>query len=176
VPNDCARVVNAAELAGRVALCDRGVVPLVSKVLRAQSAGAAAVVIVDDGGCTEDLDDCGRAGGVRAGGFAPKDDVAKWRDVTVPAILVSRDTGARLRRVMHPGLVRRDIPTLGAQYLNDDDAARGSSSSSSSSPSRQQHNGSTRRRRAALAFPPEYRPPPSMRRSPSSSSPAHAEL
>ena len=40
-------LTNAQDLAGSVALIDRGVVPVVEKARRAQQAGAVAVVIVN---------------------------------------------------------------------------------------------------------------------------------
>lgn len=42
-------MLNADDVRGRVLLVDRGVVPLVNKVLIAQAAGAVGVVIADDG-------------------------------------------------------------------------------------------------------------------------------
>ncbi|KAJ8609133.1 hypothetical protein CTAYLR_006082 [Chrysophaeum taylorii] len=116
VPNDASRApMNSDEIKGKLVVVDRGVVPLVQKVLAMQAGDALGVVIVDDGQCTIDLD-CGRAGSPRMGGFAPKDDPQAWRQVTIPAILISAESGARLRRLMP--LDRRDLPRIGFQFLN----------------------------------------------------------
>ena len=117
VPNDARRkLMNANELRDKIVVCDRGGdVPLVKKIVEAQEAGALAVVIVDDGHCSTSLD-CGRAGSLRVGGFSPKDDPETWRKVTIPAILVSQDSGHRIRRLMQ--LEHKYLPTLGNQYLN----------------------------------------------------------
>jgi hypothetical protein len=42
-------ILNADQARGRVLFVDRGVVPLINKVLTAQAAGAIGVVIADDG-------------------------------------------------------------------------------------------------------------------------------
>lgn len=116
VPNDARKpLANADETRDTIVLCDRGTVPLVQKVLAIQAVGARAAVLVDDGQCAPDLE-CRRVGAPSLGGFAPKDDPEAWRKVTIPAILVSADTGARLRRLMH--LDRKHLPTLGFQFLN----------------------------------------------------------
>lgn len=115
VPNDAKTVMNEVEARGRVVMCDRGnEIPLVRKVLAVQAAGALGVVIVDDGQCSHELD-CGRAGSVRMGGFAPKDDPQAWRQVVIPAVLVSGDSGSRLRNLMP--LDRRNLPDMGFQFL-----------------------------------------------------------
>ena len=46
-------------------LVDRGVIPILSKVFIAQEAGAKAVIVVDNGPCSEDLFDCGVLGGLK---------------------------------------------------------------------------------------------------------------
>ncbi|KAJ1459531.1 hypothetical protein M885DRAFT_510646 [Pelagophyceae sp. CCMP2097] len=115
VPNDASKILNAAELRGKIALCDRGGnVPLVQKILAVQQAGSIGVVLVDDGQCT-DLD-CGRVGSKKLGGFAAKDDPVEWRKVKIPAVLVSTESGARLQRLMP--LDRFTIPKVGPQWIN----------------------------------------------------------
>jgi hypothetical protein len=47
-----APLVNARAVRQRIVLAERGGVPLVDKVLRAQSAGALGVIITDTGDCT----------------------------------------------------------------------------------------------------------------------------
>ena len=76
--------------------------PLVQKILHAQEAGAVGVVLVDDGRCESDLN-CGRIGSARLGGFAPRDDPSSRRLVKIPSVLVSRETGKRIRRLMPLG-------------------------------------------------------------------------
>ena len=71
------------------------------KVLKAQAAGATGVVVADNGGCAEGLADCGRLGGVRDAGFARRDGAHAWSGVKIPAVLVSRMDGERLRGMMH---------------------------------------------------------------------------
>lgn len=115
VPNDIAgaRLLNVEELVGRVALVDRGVVPLVDKVLAAQKAGAIGVVIADDGNCTE-LYECGRVGSPKLGGFGSRDPWHLWMKVEIPALLVMADVGDRLKKMMK--LERIFIPGIGEQW------------------------------------------------------------
>ena len=93
--------MNSDELTGNVALVHRSATPLVQKILHAQEAGAVGVVLVDDGRCESDLN-CGRIGSARLGGFAPRDDPSSWRLVKIPSVLVSQETGKRIRRLMRP--------------------------------------------------------------------------
>lgn len=116
VPNDASRrPMNRDEASGKLVVCERGTVPLVQKILAIQAVGALGVVIVDDGQCSVELD-CGRAGSPRIGGFAPKDDPEAWRQVSIPAALVSSESGARLRKLMP--LDHQELPNLGYQYLS----------------------------------------------------------
>lgn len=125
VPNDASRQpMNRDEASGKLVVCERGAVPLVQKVLAIQAVGALGVVIVDDGQCSVELD-CGRAGSPRMGGFAPKDDPEAWRQVTIPAALVSSESGARLRKLMP--LDHQELPNLGYQYLSKKQRKRRSS-------------------------------------------------
>ena len=116
MPNDVSRApMNADEVRGNIAICHRGSVPMVHKILTLQAAGALGVVLVDDGSCRDALD-CGRAGSPRLGGFAPKDDAAAWRKVAIPAVFVSQETGDRMRRLMP--LEHFEIPKLGRQWVS----------------------------------------------------------
>eukprot|EP01043_Picozoa_sp_COSAG02_P066062 COSAG02_NODE_10162_length_2005_cov_2.521511_1_plen_186_part_10 len=64
-------LTNAQDLAGNVAIIDRGVVPVVEKARRAQQAGAIAVFLVN----TEDK------------GFTPSGHGAdKGKDITIPVV------------------------------------------------------------------------------------------
>ena len=97
VPNDGSEAfVNA--LGGAVVLVDRGGgVSLVDKVLRAQEAGAIAVVIADTGECSPTFE-CGRALGSRAEGkMAHRDGREVWEDVFIPCVLITRQDADRLR-------------------------------------------------------------------------------
>ena len=90
LPNDASRdPMNAAEVRGNIAICHRGAVPLVHKILAVQASGAVGVVLVDDGSCGDDLE-CGRAGSPKLGGFAPKDDAEAWRKVDAEDVMAGR--------------------------------------------------------------------------------------
>lgn len=108
------RLINKRELAGRVVVVDRGVVPLVDKVLLAQKAGAVGVVIADDGNCKAEFE-CGRVGSARMGGFSGRDPWQSWRDVEIPAVLVMPEVADRLRRMMD--IQRMKIPGIGEQWV-----------------------------------------------------------
>ena len=111
---------NAAEVRGRVVLMWRGGCNFVEKVRRGQAAGAVGVVLVDDGRCESDLN-CGRIGSARLGGFAPRDDPSSWRLVKIPSVLVSQETGKRIRRLMP--LEHFEVPKLGTQWVSPRSAA-----------------------------------------------------
>jgi hypothetical protein len=122
LPNDASTPpMNAEEITGNVALVHRSATPLVQKILHAQDAGAVGVVLVDDGRCARDLE-CGRIGSARLGGFAPRDDPASWRRVTIPSVLVSKETGARIRKVMP--LEHFEVPKLGTQWVSPRSSAK----------------------------------------------------
>lgn len=70
------------------------------KVLKAQAAGAAGVIVADNGGCDDGLVDCGRLGGARDGGFARRDGAHAWLPVEIPVVLISAALGERLREMM----------------------------------------------------------------------------
>ena len=121
LPNDAStKPMNADELIGNVALVHRSATPLVQKILHAQEAGAVGVVLVDDGRCESDLN-CGRIGSARLGGFAPRDDPSSWRLVKIPSVLVSQETGKRIRRLMP--LEHFEVPKLGTQWVSPRSAA-----------------------------------------------------
>ncbi len=118
VPNDGIRKpYNADDLMGNIALFDRGSVPLVEKVLLAQAAGAKAVVLVDDGQCTDEMfTHCGMAGRLSDGGFAKNDRYELWNKVEIPAMFVTKTSGQRIKNLMHLELV--SIPKLGDHWKN----------------------------------------------------------
>ena len=62
IPNDGSeKYLNDQHLRGNIVIVDRGTVPFAIKVQNAQAAGAEAVIIVDNGGCSETLN-CGVLG------------------------------------------------------------------------------------------------------------------
>lgn len=75
----CEAAVNGADLAGKIALIDRGSCSFATKVLNAQAAGASAVIIANNAGNTP----------LGLGGDSP--------DVTIPAVSVGAAVGARIR-------------------------------------------------------------------------------
>jgi hypothetical protein len=82
----CSDFVNAAAIAGKIVLIDRGTCPFVDKARRAQAAGAAAVIIMDN---TPQFP-------WTMGGEAP--------DVTIPCLLIRQSDGQRLKNNLN-GLV-----------------------------------------------------------------------
>jgi hypothetical protein len=110
VPNDGSRdLYNAHHLYGRIAVLDRGKVPFASKVRRAQEAGAIGVVIVDHLDCQLDGTGCDGSALVNfyqsssdanMGGFLASDQYVAWRDITIPSIMVTMETGQRLKALM----------------------------------------------------------------------------
>lgn len=95
--------------------CDAQQVPVVEKVLKAQAAGAAGVVVVDNGGCSNGVVDCGRLGGVRDAGFARRDGAHAWVGVKIPVVLVAATEGERLRGMMR--LEKVVVKGLGEQLV-----------------------------------------------------------
>jgi hypothetical protein len=82
----CSPVTNASDLAGKIALIDRGACTFVSKTLNVQAAGAIAAVIADN------MD--GPVAGM--GGSDPT--------VTIPAVRVTKADGATLRAAIAGGV------------------------------------------------------------------------
>jgi len=108
------RVLNPDQMRGRVAFVDRGLVPLVEKIMAAQKAGAVGVVIADDGSCGEP-NNCGLAGNMADGGFSKLDPKDKWKEVRIPSVLVSEELGNRLRKMMK--LRKINVPNFGEQLI-----------------------------------------------------------
>jgi len=113
------KILNSNQLFDRIALVDRGEVPLHEKVRRMQNVGALAVIIADDGQCDENFHSCGpRAGSVFDGGFAAFDNDEVWASLTIPAYLVTKATADRLRSLMD--LTQETVRGLGAQWIGPD--------------------------------------------------------
>ncbi len=99
----CSALTNAAELSGRIALIRRGGCFFDQKVLRAQSAGAIAVIIANNAG--EDLIPMSVSGEVPAGA------------ITIPSIFVGQSTGDALELLAAGATIRFDrvTPRLGTE-------------------------------------------------------------
>jgi hypothetical protein len=88
INNGCEPFTNALALAGKIALIDRGGCTFVIKVKRAQDAGAIGVVVADS------VPGCPALG---MGGADPS--------ITIPAVRVTTDDGARLKSALLLGAV-----------------------------------------------------------------------
>lgn len=110
---------NEHQFQDRIVLVDRGKVPLLEKILKIQEtgAGAAGVIIVDDGSCQETFSYCSsKIGSALEGGFAAYDDARAWEEVEIPVVLVTAASGAKLRALM--SLQRTVITGIGDQYIS----------------------------------------------------------
>ena len=116
VPNDASsELLNRDDLSGNIALIDRGTVPIVAKVQRAQAAGAIGVVIVDDGDCDNDFD-CDKLGSRGDGyGWSAQDHAERWRGIKIPSILTLQVHGDGLKEMMD--LETMELASLGLQRM-----------------------------------------------------------
>ena len=119
IPNyaDYVKIVNGREFSDRIVLVNRGNgVTIHDKVLKIQNSGAAGVIVIDDGQCDEQFISCGfRAGSSSEGGIAAHDEISLWKQITIPVILVSHQTGERLKRIMPMKVM--EVPRLGLQNI-----------------------------------------------------------
>ena len=76
----CSALTNASDLAGRIALVDRGTCTFVEKALRVQAAGAIGIVVVNNSAC----------------GLPPMGGLSG--EVTIPAIGISKADGDAIRQ------------------------------------------------------------------------------
>lgn len=83
------------DLVGQVALIERGTCRFDEKVARAQQAGAGGVIVFEDAASAEAVDQMDGSRQVLLDGSARI-------DITIPAVMVSRDTGLRLRDAPSP--------------------------------------------------------------------------
>ena len=123
VPNFAEKALaNAEQLAGRVGLVFRGKdVAIREKVLRLQAAGAIAAIIVDfeTGGCRPGFD-CGILGTRSAGlGFSASEPIAEWRQVHIPAVIITHAEGQRMMALMNNQ--RHSYPAYGDDFLMTED-------------------------------------------------------
>jgi hypothetical protein len=83
----CSAITNAAQIAGGIALVDRGTCFFVEKVKNAQNAGAIAVVVAD------------HEEGAPPAGMSGEDAT-----ITIPSVLITRENGAALRAQLAAGV------------------------------------------------------------------------
>jgi len=83
----CGRIVNDDEIEGHIALIQRGECSFVSKVIRAQEAGAAAVIVTDE---DEDQDQL----------FIAMADDTTGREVSIPAAFVLGKNGHVIKNTL----------------------------------------------------------------------------
>jgi hypothetical protein len=83
----CSPLINAAEITGKIAVLDVGGCPITSKVKNAQTAGALAVIIVNNGPAT------------------PLGTGAPDPTITIPIVTISQIDGAALKAELVAGVV-----------------------------------------------------------------------
>ena len=118
VPNfaDKEKLLNAHEFENRVILVERGVIPMLDKVKKIQQAGAAGIVIADDGTCNELFTSCGyRIGSMQEGGFSAHDDEKEWKKIVIPVFLISKSSAAKIKGFMTN--IQIDIQGSGKHYI-----------------------------------------------------------
>lgn len=104
----CEPITNGAELAGKIAVVDRGLCTFVSKVQAIQVQGALAVVVVNN-----------VAGGpITMGGDDPG-------DINIPSVMVSQDEGQQIKDAMLNGTVNATLQGAGLESLMDCDFDNG---------------------------------------------------
>jgi hypothetical protein len=82
---------NARAVRGRIALVERGGIPLVEKVLRVQAAGGIGVII-DAGECASFTQLCSPGADKYNGdGFGKLDNPMPWQRVKIPVVMLLRD-------------------------------------------------------------------------------------
>ena len=116
VPNDASNEL-MNPVFGAAVMVDRGGASFATKARNVQRAGGIAVVLVDDGSCTDHFE-CGGWLGSRKSGeastfVASGDPPELWAGITIPLVLVTRDSGARLRS--HMELVEAQVEGFGMQ-------------------------------------------------------------
>jgi len=97
VGRGCAGDAYAADPSGKLALVERGACRIDQKVALAQRAGASGVIVFDEAANPDDL---GPVGGDRSVAVPGGPAV----DVTIPAVMVRRDVGLRLRDAAQPAM------------------------------------------------------------------------
>jgi hypothetical protein len=84
-------LTNPSEIFGKIAVVQRGIVPIVYKVQLLQVAGAVGVIVADDGRC-ETYDQACAPGATKADGefWACHDMQDPWLTVKIPVVLIRR--------------------------------------------------------------------------------------
>lgn len=98
----CNNLVNAAALSGKIAFVYRGSCEFGTKALRAQQAGAIAVVVINN------------APGVMSMGAG-----AEGGNVTIPVVMISQETGAILRPFLTAGTLKIFLGSKQNLFAND---------------------------------------------------------
>eukprot|EP00607_Mallomonas_marina_P009808 CAMPEP_0182418656 /NCGR_PEP_ID=MMETSP1167-20130531/3024_1 /TAXON_ID=2988 /ORGANISM="Mallomonas Sp, Strain CCMP3275" /LENGTH=478 /DNA_ID=CAMNT_0024592955 /DNA_START=444 /DNA_END=1880 /DNA_ORIENTATION=- len=103
-------LVNEREVRGRIAVVERGKVPLVFKARHAQDAGALAVLIIDNGQCVTFDQQCVPGSEKRRRErWGAIDTPAPWASIRIPVLLLLRSESASLLHYIgldSPGLER----------------------------------------------------------------------
>jgi hypothetical protein len=79
--------------------------------LSSLQAGAAALIIVDDGSCSETFECGGWLGRKADGPLAMRDEREAWVDVHIPVVLVTLQNGERLMRQLDTSTI--EVPGIG---------------------------------------------------------------
>jgi hypothetical protein len=87
----------------KILMLERGSLPMISLALRAQAAGAMALIIVDDGRCSEYDQACiPGASKTHGQGFARLDGTKDWHTIKIPVLFVKKDYGTEIAAVSCP--------------------------------------------------------------------------
>jgi PA domain len=91
-------LVNALLARNRIVMIRRGGVPLVTKVLAAQNAGAIGVIVTDDGRCAKNggFDQFCVPGSTSSSGWAQEDDIELWHTIKIPHVIMRQGNAADL--------------------------------------------------------------------------------
>jgi len=83
----CSPLTNASQIAGKIAIADRGTCTFVVKARNAQNAGALALLVADN-----------------QAGYPPIGMSGSDPTITIPAVRIAQDDGARLKAELSSGL------------------------------------------------------------------------
>ena len=100
--NACEPLTNAASIAGRIALVDRGQCTFIAKVLALQAAGAVAVIVVNN--VPGDPIGMGGTGG---------------EDIVIPSVMISQADGQLFRSALQQGPVNATLVGAPMEDLRD---------------------------------------------------------
>jgi hypothetical protein len=96
------KLENPEEIYGKIAVVQRGVVPIVYKVHLLQAAGAVGVIVADDGRCTVYDQACAPGATKSEGEYWARQDVKEpWLSIRIPVVLIRRGSDdAKLGRCL----------------------------------------------------------------------------